>query len=130
MENKYKLDYVKIAARVKAARRSAGMTQAELAEKIGISTNAVAKLENSLMTASLQTLINISNVLNIDINYLLSDGGAETDTELDVLLAGMIKELSPEDKGFIVHMIHGLNRYKRLGGGEESVDNTPRCGNI
>ena len=70
MDYKYKLDYHLISKRIKDARKLSGLTQEQLAEKIGISTNAVAKLENNLMTASLQTLVNIANVLNIDMNTL------------------------------------------------------------
>ena len=101
-----------IAKRIKAARKIAGLTQEQLAEKIDISTNAIAKLENNLMTASLQTLINISNVLNIDINYLLceSDTNGETDS-LDVFLESLIHGLSSKDKAFIVHVINGLKLY-------------------
>ena len=60
MDYKYKVDYPLIAKRVKEARKFAGLTQEQLAEKIDISANAVAKLENNLMTASLQTLVNLS----------------------------------------------------------------------
>ena len=52
MEYLYKLDYPNIAKRIKKLRKSADLTQAELAEKINISTNAVAKLENNLMAPS------------------------------------------------------------------------------
>ena len=71
MDYKYKLDYPFIAKRVKEVREAAKLTQAEFAEKIGISTNAVAKLETNRMTTSLWTLVNIANVLHIDINYSL-----------------------------------------------------------
>ena len=42
MEYRYKLDYRVIGKRVKEARKAAQITQAELAEKIIMSTNAVA----------------------------------------------------------------------------------------
>lgn len=113
MEYKYKLDYQAIAQRVKAARKAAQITQAELAERINISTNAVAKLETNLMNISLQTLINIANALDIDVNYLLSDnaniGGKDTNT--DVFLESLIKNLSMRDKTFIIHTINGLKAY-------------------
>ena len=41
MDYKYKLDYHLIAKRIKDARKLSGLTQEQLAEKIGISTNAV-----------------------------------------------------------------------------------------
>ena len=113
MEYRYKLDYQNIAKRIKAARKLANLTQAELAEKIDISTNAVAKLENNLMTASLQTLVNIANVLNVDINYLLLDEGRSNDeeTSLDAFLDSLIHSLSLRDKEFIIHIINGLKLY-------------------
>ncbi len=113
MEYKYKLDYQNIAKRIRAARKLANLTQAELAEKIDISTNAVAKLENNLMTASLQTLLNIANVLNIDINYLLLDEEQAKDgeTSLDAFLDSLIHCLSQKDKEFIIHIVNGLKLY-------------------
>lgn len=113
MEYRYKLDYQTIAKRVKAARKAAQITQAELAEKINISTNAVAKLETNLMHISLQTLINIANALDIDINYLLSsnDDMDGKDKNMDVFLESLIKSLSMRDKAFIIHTINGLKAY-------------------
>ena len=106
MEYKYKLDYHAIAKRVKAARKAAQMTQAELAEKVDVSTNAVAKLEANLMKVSLQTLVNIANVLDVDLNYLLADStdidGNTTNT--DMFLESLIRNLSMRDKTFIVHV--------------------------
>ena len=109
MNIKYKLDYKKIAARIKIARRLAHLTQAELAEQIDISTNAVAKLENNLMTASLQTLLNIANVLNVDINYLLTDRYEEqANDSVELFLISQIQSMSPEEKAFLVHTIQGM----------------------
>ena len=113
MEYRYKLDHQNIAKRIKAARKLANLTQAELAEKIDISTNAVAKLENNLMTASLQTLLNIANVLNIDINYLFLDEEQANDGEvnIDAFLDSLIHSLSQKDKEFIIHIVNGLKLY-------------------
>ena len=117
MEYRYKLDYQVVGKRVKAARKAAQITQAELAEKINISTNAVAKLETNLMNISLQTLINIANVLDIDINYLLSndDTTDSKDKNTDVFLESLIKNLSMRDKAFIIHTINGLKAYNAEG---------------
>ena len=111
MDYRYKLDHSAIARQIRSARRQAGLTQAELAEQIDISTNAVAKLENELMTASLQTLINIANVLHLDMNQLfLSQPDAGTDSQ-DQFLLSLIRELEPTDKEFLLHVITGLKLY-------------------
>ena len=112
MDYQYKLDYHAIARNIKAARKQLCMTQAELAEHIEISTNAVAKLENDLMTPSLQTLVNIANVLHMDFNHLLSDRESKTEkTSQDALLSGLVSELSAQEKDFLIHVIRGLKLY-------------------
>lgn len=112
MDLKYKVDYPLIARRIKAARKQAGLTQEQLAEKIDISTNAVAKLENNLMTASLQTLVNIANALGIGMDYLLCESyPTNQEDNTDVFLNGLIDGLSQQDKKFIIHVINGLKFY-------------------
>ena len=108
MGYKYKLDYPAIAKRIKAARNAAGLTQETLAEMVGISTNAMGKLEVNLMTTSLKTLINIANVLDLDMNYLLC---GDEEKALDPLIDRMLQNLSGRDKEFIVHTILGLKKY-------------------
>ena len=112
MDYKYKLDYPLIAKRIKDARKLSGLTQEQLAEKIGISTNAVAKLENNLMTASLQTLVNIVNVLNIDMNTLFLPTADHTQSSLNEYLINHIQGLSEKDKEFLVYIINGLQIYR------------------
>ena len=113
MDCRYKLDYPAIARRIKTARKEAGLTQAELAERIEISTNAVAKLENDLMTPSLQTLVNIANVLHIEFDHLLSDPeGSSSPDSKDAFLSGLLQELEPQEKDFIIHVINGLKLYR------------------
>lgn len=113
MDYTYKLDYPFIARRVKEAREAAHLTQAELAEKIDISTNALAKLETGRMKTSLWTLVKISNTLHLDINYFLWDNSkqAEEIDELDLALNSRLYGLSAEDKTFLIHVMDGLRLY-------------------
>ena len=113
MREKYTLDYRRIAKRVRQARKLAHLTQAELAERIEISTNAVAKLENNLMTASLQTLMNIANVLEVDINYLLAEHYEEQmEDSMDLFLNSQIRGMSAAEKAFLVHVIQGMKHFQ------------------
>ena len=113
MKEKYKLDYRRIARRVRQARKLARLTQAQLAERIGISTNAVAKLENNMMTASLQTLMHIANVLEVDINYLLvEDYEDQLEDSMDLFLNSQIRGMTAAEKAFLVHIIQGMKRFQ------------------
>jgi len=114
MESRYLLDYAHIAERVRDARRRQRLTQAELAEQIGLSTNAVAKLETGLMTPSLPTLVSLANALQLDMNELFSaraDG--EPESGLDLYLGSLLRGLSVQDKEFLVRTIDALAQYKK-----------------
>ena len=111
MEDRYQLNYPAIARQIKKARNLAQLTQAELAELVDISTNAVAKLENNLMTVSLSTLVQIANVLHLDFNTLLSATEQPEDT-VDDFLHGLIDSLSANEKEFVIHIIQGMKRFE------------------
>lgn len=114
MDYKYKLDYSFISRQVKQAREAVHLTQAELAEKIDISTNALAKLETNRMHPKLQTLLNIANVLQLDVNYFLlnnAENGSDKEDEIDRLLNIRFHNLSDKDKAFLIHVIDGLKLY-------------------
>jgi len=67
-----------IGKRIKEARKMAGMTQFELAEKIGVTRASVLKWEsdgNHGTVPDLENLIKLSEVLNVDIGYLLGISG-------------------------------------------------------
>ena len=102
MEYRYKLNYSFIAKRVKQAREAAHLTQAELAERIDISTNAVAQLETDRMHPKLQTLLNIANVLQLDINYFLCNSAEDNEgDEKESQLNGCINYLSTNQKSYL-----------------------------
>lgn len=114
MEHKYKLDYSLISNRIKEGREAAHLTQAQLAESIDISTNAIAQMETHRMRPKLRTLLNIANVLGADVNYFLRDSINEFDVEddeMDLALNARLRGLSSKEKAFLIHVIDGLKTY-------------------
>lgn len=57
-----------IANKIKTFRKYAGLTQAELAEQIGISDKHVCRIENAAFTPSLETFLKIAQVLKISLD--------------------------------------------------------------
>ena len=55
------MDYESLGSHVRRARKAAGMTQYELAERLGISTSFLGHIERGSRKASLETLVKISN---------------------------------------------------------------------
>ncbi|MEE3471945.1 MAG: DUF5680 domain-containing protein [Butyrivibrio hungatei] len=54
-------------------RKSKGMTQEELAEKLDVSRQAVAKWESGQVYPDISNLIQISNLFNVTVDYLVRD---------------------------------------------------------
>lgn len=63
-------DIVTTGERIKEARKKAGMTQKELAEKLGIPYQGVGQWENGLRNPKIETLIKIANALGVTAAYL------------------------------------------------------------
>ena len=70
---KYEVNmYEQVAMNIKKYRQLAGMTQAQLAEAIGVSHEFIRRIEKKKgkKTFSFQTLWNISKVLNVSLDDL------------------------------------------------------------
>ncbi len=59
-----------IGKEIKRKRNVNGLTQDELADKIGVSRNYISDLENDRYVPSVKTLSKIANVLQMDLNFL------------------------------------------------------------
>lgn len=59
--------------KIKEARNMAGFTQAELAEKIGVSQNFLGDIERGIKSLGLPKLILLCNTLKISLDYLFSE---------------------------------------------------------
>ena len=78
-------------------RKNKGLTQEELAEKLGVSRQAVAKWETSLVYPDIYNLIQISNLMNVSVDYLVKDQdcavniSTEEQTDIDELIEFRLK---------------------------------------
>ena len=61
--------------KLKDARKNAGLSQEELAERIGVSRAAVAKWETDKGLPDIDNLKAIAGLLDVSVDYLLDDGG-------------------------------------------------------
>lgn len=62
-----------LADKLKEARKNAGLTQTELAEKLCVSRQAITKWESGKGIPDVDNLRTISKVLNVSIDFLLDD---------------------------------------------------------
>lgn len=69
MEKKYQKEA--IGCRIKMAREEAGLTQEQLAEKIGRSTQFISTIERGVAGPSIETIIRLCSVCNTTSDFLL-----------------------------------------------------------
>ena len=113
MNKRYTLDYKLLAERIKLARLGKGYSQSKLAELVGVSTNTIGKLEINYTTVSLKTILNIANVLEVDINYLISDSPANCKQANDLFIESLLADFTDKDKELLIQIISALKIYKR-----------------
>ncbi len=81
--------------KIKTARKNAGLTQEQMAEKLMISRPAITKWESDKGIPDIENLKAISKLLDVSLDYLLNDG---EDIDLNVIKEPI--ELSKYGKGF------------------------------
>ena len=80
-------DIVKSGERINGLRTARRMTRQQLAEHIGLSVDALRKIETGVNGAKIDTLVSIADVFEVSLDYLVS--GSERKTDTDSLLAGL-----------------------------------------
>ena len=62
-----------VSEKIYTLRRKSGLSQEQLAEKIGVSRQAISKWEGGLSVPESEKLIAISEYFNVTLDYLLKD---------------------------------------------------------
>ena len=65
------MNYEALGLRVRSARLEIGITQEQLAEKVGISTSFMGHIERGTRTLSVDTLFKLCVALNVSADYLM-----------------------------------------------------------
>ncbi len=75
------MDVSRIGLVIKTLRKKAGLTQQQLAEKVGVTDKAVSKWERGAGSPDISTINQLSNILNIDTDNLLAGNIAYLENE-------------------------------------------------
>lgn len=62
-----------IGSRIKERREQLGMTQKQLADKLGVTKSAICNYENGTSKPKEDVLLNVFKVLSVDPNYIYQD---------------------------------------------------------
>lgn len=79
-------------SRIRELRTAQNMTRQQLAERIGLSVNALGKIETGINGAKIDNLISIAELFHVSLDYLVCGRGKGTESVLEGLLEGLGKE--------------------------------------
>ncbi|MDO5627225.1 MAG: helix-turn-helix domain-containing protein [Mobilicoccus sp.] len=68
--------------RIKDCRHQAGLTQAQVAESLRVSRQAVTKWESGVGTPDIENLAGLARLFGVSVDHLLADGGASDNVVL------------------------------------------------
>lgn len=102
-----------VAERIRALRVAAGLTQEQLAERVGIGPQYMSRLERARRVPSLDMIVELAAALNTTPSALLAEPDEDTRVEIVQGLRGRFADLSGEDKAFLESQISGLLTYVR-----------------
>lgn len=102
------VDYVAIGRRVKKYRIQANLTQADVAEKLGISVSYVSQIECGRTDVSLKRLDEIANIIHARIELLISDPETNLNMYSDTL-GLMTKKWTKEQSIALTEIVQIIN---------------------
>jgi len=102
------IDYQQIGQRIKKIRKEKHMTQEQLAERMSVSVGYISQLERGVTKISLDTLAEISTILNCEPSFFLSGVTPSQNAYLQLELASILKRLSPREKQILLEVAEVL----------------------
>lgn len=105
--------------RLKTLRKEAGLTQVDVAEKLGISQPAYASWERGVKKPTQDNLIKIANLFDVPVDYLVGNSEEKSDDldNIELLFRMNSKGLTEEEKEvFKKELIEFMEKRKKAFG--------------
>ena len=99
-----------LGGKIRSERISRGITQEQLAEQIGISTNFMSLIENG-RNMSVEVLVKISIALSVSVDYLLNETINVHTNKITEQITQNVSTLSDDEKLYFLNMI---KQYKAI----------------
>lgn len=105
----------KMKYRIKEARQIAGLSQKELADKMGIHAATLSGYESGAHDPKSDGLMKVADICNVSVDFLLGREKEKTVTvdsddldALDIEFVALIRRLSDQDKGMFLDLIKAI----------------------
>ena len=105
------MDFKALGAKIRTERKNMRLTQEQLAERVGVSTNFIGQIERGERKLSLETLVALANALGTGVDYLLSGSLTISDDRIAREILTDLSGLSKERKLLLRDFI---SRFKNI----------------
>ena len=102
------MDLKAIGQRMKQAREAKGLTQKQLAEKVGLSASHISVIERGIKTPKLETFVEILNILKVDANFILTDVLMVSNEVISSMLSNKLSALPETQQKKILRLLETL----------------------
>lgn len=104
------VDYKLIGSRLKSEREAQQLTQETVAERAGITTVYLSKIENGKVQPTLNTLSAICTVVDCDLGAVLLNSASESKDYQSEKVVQLFQACSPEVKPIALELLKGLSK--------------------
>lgn len=107
---------MKFSERLKNLRKEVGLTQVDVAGKLGISQQAYASWERGVKKPTQENLVKIAQILNVSVDYLVGNSEKRTDEldNIELLFRMNSRGLTEEEKKvFRKELIEFMEKRKK-----------------
>jgi transcriptional regulator with XRE-family HTH domain len=104
-----------LGALIAARRKSLGLTQAELAETVGIEQESMSRIETGMITPSLSRLLSLADALDCSIEALLRPASNRKQDQ-SLVMEGLLDDLDDTERAFAIRVVSDfadLSRSRR-----------------
>ena len=95
---------IEMGTRMKLARKELHLTQEDMAEKLGVSVKHYSGIERGVAGISLETLVNVSNILNVSLDYLVK-GNIMSENYIPSRLVELYLQYPPQKRTEIIRLL-------------------------
>ena len=102
------MDKNKVGKRIQEYREKSGISQEDMADKIGLSVTSISNIERGRNFPTFENFIKICNAINVSTDLLLSDVVNAAYTAKASELSARLEKLKPSDRQHIMTVLDSM----------------------
>lgn len=108
------MDYKLLGQRIRSARLAAGLSQEQLAEMVGLTSQHISHTEVASTKISLPSLVKIANALHTSVDKLLSDSVRDPKSHLLADVQSVFADCDPDEMYVMLEAANAVKRSIRV----------------